>query len=138
MKTFIIFDNGGKSFDRFTIINKETGEVFGASENPNAPNGIGKFFGNCSDHLIVMYGAGWRQKHPIKKVIKAEVENYINNAKLDPTWIGSEVDFKSLPENVQKYISGLGTQRPAGNYSMGQIAHMLRASEDPISSSGIH
>src|SRR5450756_574337 len=93
MNKFIIFDNGGKTLDRFTIINKETGDVLGCGENPDAPNGAGKFYGSCIDHRIVMAGAGWRQKLPGKSVIKAEVDNYINNAKLDPDWMGYEVDF---------------------------------------------
>src|SRR5258708_3286952 len=93
MNKFIIFDNGGKTLDRFTIINKETGDVFGSSENPDDTNGAGKFYGNCADNRITMYGAGWRQKLPGKKVIKAEVDNYVNNAKLDPNWIGNEIDL---------------------------------------------
>lgn len=107
MKTFAIFDNGGKTLDRFTVIDKETGDIFGCSENPDAPNGLGEFCGNCASHLIVLYGAGWRQRFPRKKVVKAEVDNYINNAKLDPDWIGNEVDFDSLPVTLRQYISHL-------------------------------
>ena len=91
MKTFIIFDNGGATPDRYTIINKETGDVFGAREYRDALHGTGKFIGNCADHRIAMYGAGWRQRLPIKKIIKEEVDNYINNARLNPEWIGKEV-----------------------------------------------
>jgi hypothetical protein len=107
MKTFVIFDNGGKTLDRFTVIDKETGDVFGCSENPDAPNGLGEFCGNCAGHLIVLYGTRWRQRFPGKRAIKAEVDNYVNNAKLDPDWIGSQVDFDSLPANVRQYISRL-------------------------------
>jgi hypothetical protein len=107
MNKFIIFDNEGKTPDRYTIINKETGDVFGSDENPDSPNGAGKFHGNCADHRIIMNGTGWRRKLPGKKVIKAEVDNYINNAKLDSDWLGNEVDFNSLPVNVRQYISRL-------------------------------
>ena len=107
MYKFIIFDNGGKTLDRYTIINKETGDVYGCGENPDAPNGAGKFHGCCVDHRIVMSGAGWRQKLPGKSVIRAEVDNYINNAKLNPDWMGEEVNFNSLPANVRQYISRL-------------------------------
>ncbi len=37
---FIVFDNGGKTLDRYTIINKETGDIFGSCENPDGPNGV--------------------------------------------------------------------------------------------------
>lgn len=109
MTKFIVFDNGGKTIDRYTIINKETGDVYGISENPYDTKGIAKFCGNCADHRIVLRGAGWRQKLPLKKVIQAEVENYVNNARLDPGWIGDEVNVKNLPENVRKYIADIDT-----------------------------
>ena len=69
---FIIFDNGGLTPDRFTIINRETGDVFGGGENPNALNWTATFIGNCADHHVALRGAGWRQKLPTKKIIKAE------------------------------------------------------------------
>jgi hypothetical protein len=136
MNTFIVFDNGGKTIDRFTIINKETGDVFGSGENPDTPNGAGKFYGNCADHRIVMYGAGWRQKLPGKKVIKAEVDNYINNAKLDPDWMGNEVDFNSLPVYVRQYISRLDPHIRAGDYSEANIVYMSGIPENASSGSG--
>ena len=105
MNNYIIFDNGGATPDRFTIVNSETGDVFGASENPTGLNESGEWIGNCAAHRIVLNGCGWRQRQPSKKVIKAETENYINNARLDPGWIGREVDFKTLPESVKEFIS---------------------------------
>jgi hypothetical protein len=136
MKTFIIFDNGEKTLDRFTIINKETGDIFGCSENPDAPDGAGKFIGNCVDHRIIMYRAGWRQRLPGKNVIRAEVDNYINNARLDPGWIGSEMDLKSLPANVLQYISRLDPHNRAGGNTEGSIVYMSKASENVSSNSG--
>lgn len=93
MNTYIIFDNGGITPDRFTIINRETGDVFGA----DSLDQTGEWIGNCAAHRIVLNGCGWRQRLPSKKVIMAETENYINNARLDPAWIGREVDFNKLP-----------------------------------------
>jgi len=136
MNNFVIFDNGGRTLDRFTIINKETGDVYGCSENPDAPNGAGKFYGSCVEHRIVMSGAGWRQKLPGKSVIKAEVDNYINNAKLDPDWMGKEVDFNSLPANVRQYISHLDPHIRAEEYSEANIVFMSRATENVSSGSG--
>jgi hypothetical protein len=137
MNTFVIFDNGGKTADRFTIINNETGDVFAASENPTAPNGVGKFCGNCADHHIVMYGAGWRQRLPSKKIIKAEVGNYITNAKLDPDWLGKEVEFTSLPEDLRDYISGLETHSAYEDYSKVNVVYMAKPSDEPSSRPGI-
>jgi hypothetical protein len=133
MNPFIIFDNGGKTLDRFTIINRETGDVFGSSEKPDEPGGIGKYCGNCADLRIVMYGAGWRQKIPARKVIKEEVDNYINNAKLDENWIGCEVDLNSLPVNVRQYILRLDPQSRIGENSKANVVYMA-ASSDNLSS----
>ncbi|MCX6304392.1 MAG: hypothetical protein NT040_05455 [Bacteroidetes bacterium] len=47
MRKFRIFDNGGKTVDRFTLINN-WGEVFGFDENPFNPLGFGQFCGNIS------------------------------------------------------------------------------------------
>ncbi len=121
MKNYIVFDNGGRSLDRFTIINSETGDVFGASEDPCAPDGVGKWCGNIADHRAVLYGAGWRQRPPAKKIIEYEVDNYINNARLDPEWIGDEVDIKSLSEAVRSYIDELDVADPR-THSRAKIA----------------
>ncbi|HSZ85857.1 MAG TPA: hypothetical protein VK787_07485 [Puia sp.] len=134
MNSITIFDNGGKTSDRFTIINKETGDVFGCSENPNEPGGIGKFCGNCVDVRIPMYGAGWRQRIPAKAVIKAEVDNYINNARLDPNWIGKEVDFANLPVTVRQYISGLDSY--SRESSKPNVIYMQTSSENLSPGSG--
>jgi hypothetical protein len=123
MKKFIVFDNGGKTHDRFTIINKESGDVFAASENPYDSKGVGNLVGNCASHKIVLHGAGWRQKLPLKKVIQAEVENYVNNAKLDPEWIGKEVGGKSLPENVRKFIAELEGHDNSGQQTKTNSMH---------------
>jgi hypothetical protein len=123
MKKFIVFDNGGKTHDRYTIINKESGDVFAASENPYDSKGVGSLVGNCASHRIVLHGAGWRQKLPLKKVIHAEVENYVNNARLDPDWIGKELS-KSLPEGIKKYIAELEGADNAGQQTQVNNTHV--------------
>ncbi len=135
MKTFIIFDNSGKTLDRFTIINKETGDVFGCSDNPDAPGGAGVSIGNCAGHRIVLYGAGWRQRLPNKHVIREEVDNYINNARLDQDWLGKEVDLTTLPMNVKHYIARLASDNPVTGSSKVNVVYMSRDSET-ISKSG--
>jgi hypothetical protein len=121
MKNYIIFDNGGKTIDRYTIINMETADVFGASENPRDPNGLGRWIGNIADHRTVLFGAGWRQRLPAKKVIQAEVENYVNNAKLDPEWLGKLAESKDLPEVLRSYIEELDITDPR-THSKAKIA----------------
>jgi len=121
MKNFIVFDNGGETADRYTIINMETADVFGASENPHDPSGLGRWIGNIADHRTVLYGAGWRQRLPAKKVIQVEVENYVNNAKLDPDWLGVEVPAADLPAALRVYVEGLDVADP-GTHSKAKIA----------------
>jgi len=121
MKNFIVFDNGGKTTDRFTIINMDTADVFGASLNPHDPSGIGRWIGNIADHRTVLYGAGWRQRLPAKKVIQAEVLNYVNNAKLDPEWLGVEVLQNNIPDALRTYIEELEVDDPR-THSKAKIA----------------
>jgi len=129
MSKYIIFDNGGKTSDRFTIINKETGDVFGSGENPGATNGTWKCCGNCADPYIILPGAGWRRRLPVKKVIKAEVENYVNNARLDKDWIGTEVEFDSLPAAIREHILHLDSSRYSEDHSKANVVYMSRSSE---------
>ena len=42
-----IFDNGGETFDRYTLVFKD-GSMFGASENPFHPQGFGQFVGDIN------------------------------------------------------------------------------------------
>ncbi len=43
-----IYDNGGKTVDRYTMILPD-GEAWGFSENPYHPQGFGQYAGNLSD-----------------------------------------------------------------------------------------
>jgi len=135
MKTFIIFDNCGRTFDRFTIINKETGDIFGCSDHPDAPGGAGVLIGNCAAHRIALYGAGWRQRFPGQNVIKAEVDNYINNARLDANWLGKEVDCAHLPMSVKHYVARLASNGPAAGSS--NVVYMSRVPETITSGTGL-
>ncbi|HXB94910.1 MAG TPA: hypothetical protein VNU70_07120 [Puia sp.] len=124
MKTYIVFDNGGKTIDRYTVINTETADVYGISENPESPDGIGRHCGNCAAHRIVLYGAAWRQRLPAKKIMQSEAENYINNARLDPDWLGPEIEFLSLPANVREYIVELDDDTDPRHQSRAKIASL--------------
>jgi hypothetical protein len=135
MKKFIIFDNGGQTVDRFTIINKETGDIFGCSDTPNAPGCAGGLIGNCVSHRIIVCGAGWRQRLPGKNIIKEEVDNYVNNARLDPDWLGREVDLINLPMNVKHFISRLAPDTHPGDSPKVNIVYMSPGSETVSSGS---
>jgi orotidine-5'-phosphate decarboxylase len=138
MNSYTIFDNGAKTLDRYTIISRETGYVFGCSEKPDEPGGIGKCCGSCADMRIVMPGAGWRQKTPAKRVINAAVDNYINDARLDPNWIGREVAFNNLPVAVRKYILHLDSSDSMGESSKVNVVHMSTVPESLSSVSSMH
>ena len=43
MKDVKVFDNGGESFDRYTVIIDES--VFGMSHNPRSPQGFNQYCG---------------------------------------------------------------------------------------------
>jgi hypothetical protein len=53
MKKFRIYDNGGKTFDRYTFVVREkdtnTLHFWGASENPFHPQGFGQYCGSSDD-----------------------------------------------------------------------------------------
>ena len=48
MPPVVVFDNGGKTVDRYTIIDTHTGDVFNASDNPFSPTGVGQYVGDIS------------------------------------------------------------------------------------------
>jgi hypothetical protein len=48
MEKYKIFDNGGKTIDRFTLINSD-GDVFGFNEMPYYPLGFGQYCGNINE-----------------------------------------------------------------------------------------
>jgi|HubBroStandDraft_6_1064221.scaffolds.fasta_scaffold808490_1 hypothetical protein len=124
MEKYIVFDNGGKTFDRYTIINTDSADVFGVSDHPDEPNGICKLCGNCAEHHIVLYGAEWRQRLPVKKILREEAEGYVRNARLDPDWLGAELVYSSLPENVRKCLEAFDSQDGSGSHGIAKIASL--------------
>jgi len=45
----VIYDNGGESFDRYTVIIDK--DVFGMSENPNSPQGFNQYIGEIGKDI---------------------------------------------------------------------------------------
>ncbi len=100
MKNLICFDNNGETFDRFTILNKKTGDMIGSSSNPFSPMGFGQHCGNVADNYWnVAYGYAWRKRCNEKACIKFAVNHFV----ADSTNIGKIVKFDTLPDDVQKF-----------------------------------
>jgi hypothetical protein len=52
LKKDYIFDNEGKTFDRFTLITKD-GNIFGFSLDPYSPQGFGQFCGEIEESTTI-------------------------------------------------------------------------------------
>jgi hypothetical protein len=100
MNKVVCFDNGGESFDRYTILEKCSGDMIGASEHPFSPQGFGQHCGNVADNYMnTTYGYSWRRHCAVKKCINESVRHFLN----DCSHIGKIVCFESLPEDVKKF-----------------------------------
>ena len=73
-RKFRIFDNGGKTADRFTLINS-WGEVFGFDNNPFFPLGYGQFCGSINE---------WKSR--------------------STKHLGKKINFDELPEDAQLFV----------------------------------
>ena len=103
MKNLIILDNGGTTYDRYTIIDKMTGDMIGASEQPSHPLGFGQFVGNVADNYWnVAYGCGWRRGCD-EKLIQRRIRYAVNLFKNDCSHIGKPVKWDKLPEAVKRF-----------------------------------
>lgn len=110
-KIMVVFDNQGKTFDRYTLIRSD-GETWGASDDPYAPNGFGMYTGNMGDdYFNKTFGYSWQNNRSVKQIgsmVRDETKKQIEQARSEPSWLGVEVkDHSTLPEDVQKYIAQL-------------------------------
>lgn len=85
----LIVDNGGKTIDRYTILTKD-GDLYACSENPFLPTGFGMFVGEISN---------------IQNDNINSIEKYQKQIKEQPDWLGQEVEFEKLNENIQQFIA---------------------------------
>ena len=100
---FFCLDDGGETFDRYTIIEISTGDMCGASAEPFSPLGFGQFCGNVADNYWnVAYGYQWR-KGLDKRLLDRRIKFAINHFKNDCENIGKLVSFDKLPTKVQEY-----------------------------------
>lgn len=102
---YIVLDNNGESFDRYTIIETATGEMIGASEQPFHPLGFGQHCGNVADNYWrVAYGYQWRNgcnDKLLSKRIRFAVDHFLN----DCAHVGKRIKYNQLPEQVQKFVT---------------------------------
>jgi hypothetical protein len=105
-KAIIIYDNGGKTCDRYTGVITKSGDVFGFNDNPFHPSyGFGQFCGNVTNRMNTTFGYGWRNHFSEKRILKLELANYLREAKNNPDWLGKEVELTSLSEQAQQYVN---------------------------------
>jgi hypothetical protein len=101
LRMITVLDNGGETLDRYTIINRENGDLLGASHNPFHPCGVGLYNHNIADeYWFVAWGYSWRKHCDVKKCTKFAVDRYLN----DTTGIGKKIKLSELPEDVIKFI----------------------------------
>ncbi len=109
MKQLVIFDNGGETYDRYTILDLKSGDMYGASENPFHPLGFGQYCGSPAHTFFCQtIGAGYisrmAEKDPnhYRRIIKRKTAEIAQEFK-EAGNIGQVIDFAALPEQVQQY-----------------------------------
>ena len=89
----VVLDNGGETCDRYTIIFRETADIYGCSSNPFHPMGIGGYCTNANQIF--------RMSNTSETKNRLSVNLYLKECKN----IGKRVkDLNTLPEDVKKYI----------------------------------
>lgn len=112
-KTVFLFDNGGETADRYTILTA-TGDIAGCSIDPYHPMGIGCFSHNLMDSVV-------RNGENIKKTVynrllKSEIRKYRDSNRMAPKGegIGKELktkkEYDALPEAVKNYIDYVASE----------------------------
>ena len=92
-RQIVVLDNNGETFDRYTIIDRKTSDVYGSSSNPFHPQG----FGGYSHNICQSRG----MKNDSERFNRICVNLYLKDSKN----IGIRVkDLDTLPTDVQKYI----------------------------------
>jgi hypothetical protein len=103
-RKLVCLDNGGETFDQYTIIDTSTGDMIGASDCPFSPLGFGQYCGNVAhNYWVTAYGYGWDRTDPItlKKRVKYAVDHFLN----DCAHVGRAIPFDELPKDVQKFAA---------------------------------
>jgi hypothetical protein len=105
-KQFWLFDNGGETFDRYTIITHD-GHVYGSSTEPFHPQGFGQYCGECGNLQTLTRLSTFLPK----SLIFAEIQKYLkdfrqfqNNGKEKEILSKRSKAWISLTDSVKNYI----------------------------------
>lgn len=110
MKRIRIFDNGGETFDRYTLIDTKNGEVFGASSNPFSPLGFGQYCGN----IVELSEPQWKKTCPhimdsqTGQFKKYAIVQCLRGWKKDTR--DKEVSVDLVPDPVKQYAKWIITE----------------------------
>ncbi len=105
-KTVFVFDNEGRTADRYTIVDSLT-NVFGCSVDPFWPQGIAMYcFTGTDDSERYFRDQGKEMpKYVIKNKLSEILRGFRGRGLDSENAIGKEIKkFDSLPPDVQKYI----------------------------------
>jgi hypothetical protein len=96
-----VFDNGGETLDRFTII-FGNGEMLGLSETGA---GFSQWCGNIvENYMNSSYGYAWRKQCDVEKVFKHELPRIIREFEQDGN-IGKRIKASELSKELRKHIN---------------------------------
>jgi hypothetical protein len=108
-KTIFIFDNEGKTADRYTGIIAKTGDIIGFNSHPQHPAyGFGQFCGNVIDKLNEKFGYNWqesRSEKTIQRILNNEINCYVSEARKNTNWLGKEINVKDLSDNAKEFVT---------------------------------
>lgn len=111
LKVRAVFDNGGETLDRYTII-FDNGDMIGASEDPTHPLGFGQYCGNVVDNYMNnSFGYSWRKHVDVESTVKRVLSEQIAAFKSEGH-IGKQVFLKDLPEAVRNYVEWMRIPEP--------------------------
>jgi hypothetical protein len=100
-KVVYIWDNGGETLDRYTILINATGDVYGCSENAA---GFAMYNHNVADQYWGhAFGWTWRSQLNVRRSINFAVARYVDIADN----LGEFVKFENLSEGAQNYIKSI-------------------------------
>ncbi len=94
----MVYDNGGKTFDRYTVfITYTTGEIiaFGMSDNPMSPNGFNQYVGVAPREISPGKHQGKKLSRipkEIEKAVKVRMKESVNEATIGKAGIGFFID----------------------------------------------
>jgi hypothetical protein len=98
-----IFDNGGETYDRYTVIDNQ-GDMLGLSDEPYHPLGFSQFCGNVVDnYMFVSFGYSWRRHCDVQKNIRHHLPRLVREFEQEGN-IGKRIKFSELPADIQKHI----------------------------------